>query len=142
MGNIIQAIKIAFWDKYKLSTLWTVDAIPFALNYNPNSKNYPLIVINHVKTNSTMAMPSTVQLTGYNYVDSRFSLIVYGNTNNHATIEGIADSLETLYHRSSLPTAGGVTHIATIFIDGQTIFYDQGQKIWGINQYIRVLAGK
>jgi hypothetical protein len=141
--NLIQSIKKALWDKYQLSALWTVQKIPFFLDHAPQIKTYPMIIAYHVDAKQTMAMPTIVQPGGFNYADSRFSLVVYGNDRNHVEIETIADTLEDLFHRQSLPTLTyGVNHIATISIDSRTLFYDQKQKIWSVQQYYRILVGK
>jgi hypothetical protein len=146
--NLIQAIKKALWDKYQTSTLWTVQEIPFYLDHTPQGTTaqplvYPIICAYHVDAKQSMAMPTVAQPGGFDYADSRFSLVVYGNDRNHVAIETIADTLEDLFHRQSLPTLTyGVNHIATISIDSRTLFYDKQQKIWQVQQYYRILVGK
>lgn len=141
--NIIQEIKKAIWAKYQTSTLWTVQHIPMHLDkFTPQSKVYPVIGVFHVSSNLTMAMPSTIQPAGFNYSDGRWQMSIWGNDRQHAELETIADELEDLYHRSSLTTGNGVSHIATISYNNNTTFWDEKQKIWGIHLQFRILAGK
>jgi len=141
--NIIQEIKKSIWAKYQTSTLWTVQNIPMHLDkFTPQAKVYPIIGVFHISSNLTMAMPSTIQPAGFNYSDGRWQMSIWGNDRQHAQIETIADVLEDLYHRSSLATGNGVTHIATISYNNNTTFYDEKNKIWGIHLQFRILAGK
>ena len=141
--NLIQEIKKAIWSKYQTSTLYTVDNIPMHLDKaTPQSYAYPIISVFHVSSNLTMAMPQVgVKPDGWNYSDGRWQMSIFGNDRQHAELETIAATLEDLYHRTTLPTANGVTHIATISYNNNTAFYDEKQKIWSIHLQFRILVG-
>jgi hypothetical protein len=121
--------------------MWTVDVVDFHLDHVPQSVCYPIICCYHIASNNFMSMPSTVQVGGYDYVDSRFQFSIYGNDRQHSTLEDLADRLENLYHRQSLTLGGGCTHIATISINQKTLFFDQALKIWTLRMDFRILAG-
>lgn len=140
--KIAQEIKKAIYAKYQTSTLFTVDAVPLYLDHVPASVAYPIIVVHPISSGNSMAMPSLAQPTGFDYEDGRWQFMIYGNDRQHVQIEDIADRLEDLFHRSSLPTGNGVTHIATISIDQYTTFWDQQQKIWTLMMQFRILAGR
>jgi len=112
------------------------------MDHVPQSVSYPIIVFYHIASNNTMAMPSTIQANGFDYVDSRFQFSIFSNDRQHVDLEDMADRIEDLYHRQSLILGNNCTHIATIVTNSRTKFYDQGQKIWSISQDYRILAGK
>jgi len=140
--KIIEQIKRAIYLKYQTSTLYAVDNIPLYLDHVPQSVKYPIIVVRHNSSGNTMAMPSAVKPNGFDYVDARFRFLICSNDRQHVQLEDIADRLEDLYHRTSLPTSNSVTHIATISVNQQTIFFDEGQKIWSIPCDYRIIAGR
>jgi hypothetical protein len=139
---LIQEIKKALKTKYETTTLWTVDHIPFYLNYAPNVKNYPMIRVTQAGSGLTMAMPDpATKPEGWNYTDGRWQITVLGNVNQETTIESIANQIENLYHRQSLTLGNNCTHIATFSLDNHTSFFDEQQKIWGIHVQFRIIAG-
>jgi hypothetical protein len=141
--NIIDEIKKAVVVKYKASTLWTADAIPFYMDHEPNKIQYPSICFYHINSRNTMAMPVPVtKPEGFDYVDAIFQFTVFANDRQETTMEDICNRLEDVYHRQSLATGNSVTHIATISINQSTKFWDQQQKIWSIAMTFRILAGR
>jgi len=142
--NLIQEIKKSMWTKYKTDTLYTVDNISFYLDHVPASVSYPIIVCRHISSGNNMAMPDPANGNNYgcDYVDSRIQVSIFANDRQQVDMEDIADRLETLYHRKSLPTANGVTHIATFSINQRTSFFDENIKVWGLHLTFRILAGK
>ena len=140
--KLIQEIKKALWTKYQGNTLFSSDAIPFYLDHVPNSIAYPFIVCYHISSGNYMAMPSVSQVGGFDYVDSRFQLTVFGNDREHVALEDIGDRLEDCFHRQPLSLGNNCTHIATISLNQKTLFYDQMQKIWSLRMDFRILAGK
>ena len=139
--RIITELKKAMFNKYNLSTLWTTDAIPFYLNDAPLVTNYPIITLKHQAGRNTMAMPSVAQPAGFNYVDSIWTFAVMGNQLQHVQMEDIADRLEDVYHRQTLITGNGVSFIAMFTTGSHTLYYNEGLKIWTIEQDYRCLAG-
>ena len=139
---IIQEIKKAIYAKYNASTLFTVDHVPLYLDHVPNIKTYPIICLYPINSNQTMAMPSAIKTEGFDYSDGRWQFSIYGNDRNQVQLEDIADRLETIFHRSTLSTGNGVSHIATISLNQSTLFFDQGLKIWTIRIDFRIIAGK
>jgi len=140
--KIIEEIKKAVYAKYLTTTLWTVDAISLYLNHGPNALVYPFVVFSHMATNNSYAMPDGTHPTGYDYVDSLFQFSICSNDRQHDDLEDIADQIEDTYHKVSLTLGNNCTHIATLVIDGRTIFGNESQKIWTIHQQYRILAGK
>jgi len=80
--------------------------------------------------------------TGYDYVDCMFQFAIFGNDRQHSDLEGYADQIEDGFHKIQLTLGNNCTHIATLVTDSRTSFYDQGLKIWQINQKYRILAGR
>lgn len=139
---LTQEIKKALVSKYQASTLWTVDAIPFYLDHVPNSKNYPIICVYPISSNQTMSMPTVANPSGFDYSDGLWQITIFGNDRQFTQMEDIADRLETLYHRSTLPTGSGVTHIATFSVNQQQKFFDQNIKVWSIIIQFRIIVGR
>ena len=139
---ITQEIKKAIYAKYLTSTLWTSDAVSMYLDHVPQSVNYPIIVVHPISTGNNMAMPTVANPIGWDYQDGIWDFVVYGNDRQNTNIIDIACRLEDLYHRQSLPTGNGVTHIATMSINESQSFYDQQQKIWKLLMHFRILAGR
>lgn len=141
--KIIEQIKRAIWTKYQTTTLWTVDAIPMYLDHVPQSVAYPIITIDYINSNNTMAMPElTSKPEGFDYVDARIQFSVFGNDRQNVQITDIQDRLEDIYHRQQLTLGSNCTFIAMISLNQGTKFYDEKQKIWHISNDYRVLAGK
>jgi hypothetical protein len=140
--KLIQEIKKGIWTKYQLDTLWTVDNIALYLDHAPQSVNYPIIKVSHISSNQTMAMLSDTNPVGWDYSDGRWQFSIFGNDRQHSDLEDITDRLEDLYHRKSLPTGNGVTHIATISYNNNTTFFDEGVKVWGIHLDMRIIVGR
>lgn len=140
--KLLQETFKSVYAKYLTTTMWTSDAIPFYIDHVPNAKSYPIICFYHISTNNFMAMPNTVQPSGFDYIDSRFQFSVYGNDKQYSQIMDITDRLEDTYHRKNLVYGNNCTFIAMFTIDSTTKFFDEQQKIWTITQDYRILAGK
>jgi len=140
---LIQEIEKALYAKYLLSTLWTVDGINFYLNHAPNSKNYPIICVNYISSNNSMAMINpTTKPSGWDYVDSRFQFSIFGNDKQYTQIVDIQNRLENLFHRQSLTLGNDCTCIAVISLNQGTKFWDERLKIWHISNDFRIIAGR
>ena len=139
--NLIQEIMKGVFTHYKTTTLWTTDAVPFYLNDVPQSVKYPIIVMNHIAGNFSMAMPTAVKTAGWDYCDAIFQFSIFGNDRQHPTTEEIAERLSLAFHRIPIVLGGDCSHIATILVNNRTAFYDSGQKIWHKTQDYRILAG-
>ena len=140
--KITQEIKKSIYAKYQTSTLFTVDHIPLYLDHVPSNLEYPIIVVHPVSSGNTMAMPDISNNIGWDYVDGRWQFSLYSNDLQHVQLEDICDRIEDLYHRQSLPTANGVSHLATFSVDQRTAFFDESLKIWSIYMQFRIIAGR
>jgi hypothetical protein len=140
--KIVEEVKKALYAKYQTSTLWTVDAIPFYMDHAPQSKNYPIICVYYISSGNFMAMPSTIQPGGFDYIDSRFQFSVYGNDRQNVQLTDIQDRLEDVFHRQPLTLGSNCTCIAVISLNQRTQFYDQKNKIYTISNDMRILAGR
>ena len=140
--KIVEEIKKALYAKYLTSTLWTTDKIPFYLNHAPQSVVYPIIVVNYISSNNTMAMPTVAKPSGWDYIDGRFQFAVRGNDRQLSTLTDIQDRLEDLFHRTSLTLGNDCTHLGTISLNQGTEFFEDALKVWTITNDYRILAGK
>jgi len=140
--KIIEEIKKGVYAHYQTLTLWTVDAVTFYMDHVPNAVEYPFIVFYHLASNNSYSMVDGTHPKGYDYVDSIFQFSLFGNDRQHSELENYADQIEDGFHKVHLILGGNVTHIATLTTDSRTSFYDQGLKVWQINQKYRIMAGK